>query len=66
MMILPFSAAVVFLFCSLIKKTQNTRYLFVYQNNNMYICVNEKAMATIKPPMAKKKNKMREQHTEIQ
>jgi len=63
--IFPFSAAVIFSFSSLyekiikkIKITQkNTSQIFVYQINNLYFCVNEKAIGSKSSPMAKKRIK---------
>jgi hypothetical protein len=45
---------------------QKTRYIFGNQINNVYICINEKAMSYSLTPHGKKKNEMREQHTENQ
>jgi hypothetical protein len=42
------------------KNMQNTCYIFGYQINNMYICINEKATGSSLTPRGKKKNEMRE------
>ena len=62
-MILPFSAAVVFFLRSLnLKYTQNKSYIFGYQINNLYICINKNATGHL-TPCGKKKEKMREHST---
>jgi len=59
-MIFPFSAAGVFLLGSLNIKTHQVKYkytfyIFEYQINNMYICINVKHHKSLYPLMAKKK-----------
>ena len=36
---------------------QNTRYIFVYQINNMYICINEKRHKFLLTPLWHKKER---------
>ena len=56
-MILPFSAAVVFFLRSLnLKSTQNASYIFGYQINKLYICINKNATGTLTPVAKKIKN----------
>jgi hypothetical protein len=45
---------------------QKTRYIFGSQINNVYFCINEKAMSISLTPHGKKKNEMREHCTDYQ